>query len=117
MIHAIAIIAVLAASPALAVGPIDLPPPQYDHPFAGNLTVEVIDWRDVPARCGLRWVNACAMRYLSIGLNGHLDWNSCTIIYPRLNQYGINADDFVKLIRHETGHCNGWPNDHPDARF
>lgn len=104
------------------MGPIDLPPAQYDHPFAGPLSVEVMDWSKVAGRCGLRGVKACAWRVLVLAPDGKSVKWSCHVVYPRialswLDFDGVSPEDEVELIRHETGHCNGWPNDHPDNRF
>lgn len=96
------------------VGAVYLPPPQYAHPFTGDLEVEVIPWEDVARRCGLPGVNACARTFIKFSPDGKAEL-ACHIIYPRLSDVGPEV--FVRLICHETAHCNGWPADHPDATF
>lgn len=94
-----------------------LPPAEYDHPFAGRLIVETIPFFDVQSACGRvegfygsGRVDACS-RLFADNLNpGNM---ACHIIYPR----AVDEDTMVALIRHETGHCNGWAYDHPNGRF
>ena len=93
-----------------------LPPAQYDHPFAGRLVVEQIPLRDVQAACRLHpasgYTEACAWTFADPMQPGKL---ACRIIYPRLSDVG--ADMMVALNRHETGHCDGWPANHPGGHF
>lgn len=82
-----------------------LPPPEYDHPYAGRLIVQTVSIWSMPVACGLRDVVACSFR-----MNG-----VCRVIYPRLSDVG--QAKMLDLIRHETAHCNGWPKDHPGGHF
>lgn len=99
----------------IAHAAIALPPEQYDHPFDGRLIVETISWWDVADRCRpIRDAWACSWRFQDPQNPGKF---ACHVIYPKLGTGGIDEDELVSLIRHETGHCNSWPADHPGGRF
>ena len=87
---------------------IDLPPVRYDHPYP-SVIVRHVSPSEIARLCGgpspaLAWVSEAG---------GCQDWEGSTcIIYirsPLPPRY--KGERFV--IRHETGHCNGWPADHP----
>jgi hypothetical protein len=90
-----------------------LPPVQYDHPFDGILTVRRLSESDIVKVCDVRPVEypthlGCAFPG---GRKPH-----CLIYIVNddvLASYGQNAK---ALLRHETGHCNGWGADHAGAR-
>jgi hypothetical protein len=90
---------------ALADG--GLPPLRYDRPYEGHLTIETVaNWAALPASCrglSVRLV-ACAIRGESVR-NGD---------YCRIYILEHARSDLV--LRHEIGHCNGWPGHHPDER-
>lgn len=93
--------------------PVLLPPPQYDHPYEHRLIVETLPYFEVDARCGKAFrarFEGCSWQFKD-GMGNP----TCHIIYPRLQD--VNADVMVSLIRHETGHCVGWPADHPDGHY
>jgi hypothetical protein len=89
------------------------PPKKYDHPYtAGPVEVIVAENNtDLRARCGHvpRNALACAMPPTA-------DTKTCTIIITQ--EDGIQAEGYAPadVLRHEMGHCNGWPADHPGAR-
>jgi len=85
-----------------------LPPPEYDKPYEGKLTItRARDKQHLAALCRLDKPNiACA-------------WPrgpSCEIIM--VPDEMIVADGFIPelVLRHEQGHCNSWPKDHPNQR-
>lgn len=88
-----------------------LPPVEFDHAYDGP--VEVVD---VPTEKRLRQL--CGFEHTHEGSNvigcaARLS-NLCRIYLGPIPQrsgttYNIN-------LRHELGHCNGWPGDHPNAR-
>ena len=87
-----------------------LPPTEFDRPYAGKLTVLKEDHyafirhvcRDTP--------NALACSYRTYdSVSG--ETLSCLIML------GPVAHNDEQVLRHEMGHCNGWPGDHPGARY
>jgi hypothetical protein len=89
--------------------PVALPPLEFDHPYTGKLTVLKQDdyllirelCRDVPTAI------ACSYRTYNTVTGAAI---SCLILLGPVAHNDPNA------LRHEIGHCNGWPGDHPDAR-
>jgi len=80
-----------------------LPPPQYDHPFDGELIIVTAPDLDT-LRMACRWdVRGCAQLY----------GRSCTVIMPP-ETWG-DRQDREEVLRHEIGHCNGWPAQYPGA--
>jgi len=86
--------------------PAALPPLEYDHPYEGRLTVTRGDKALMGQLCP-KTALGCARRYS----------DSCSIV--------IATDEIIKavgwtteiVLRHEIGHCNGWPPSHVDARI
>jgi hypothetical protein len=88
-----------------------LPPPEYDFPFKGKLTIERSSYQhEVRLNCPYSpfpYLLSCAK---PTGDGG------CYIL--------MMDDAFLKkmgyppeiVLRHEMGHCNGWPGHHPGAR-
>jgi hypothetical protein len=85
------------------------PPPEFDKPFDGELIIERLSREEIQKVCPPGML-ACA-------------WTTpnnkdvpCIVMIP--------DDDFLKkrggmqyeeILRHEIGHCNGWPADHGGA--
>lgn len=90
-----------------------LPPPRYDYKPTVPTHVEVLPWDLVQAICGRGYPagrgpwGACAT------VGGKV----CIIYWPERRPAGVEvgyewAPDDI-LLRHEEGHCNGWPGHHP----
>ena len=77
-----------------------LPPPKYDVPYTGKLTLVISD--DVASNCFESTI-ACAYRGQS---------SSCRIIMAPNELIISKGFDPLDIFRHEQGHCNGWPPDH-----
>lgn len=80
-----------------------LPPVEYDHPFAGDLyVVESVEKCSPPDLHRI----ACA--------EPHDTW--CVIRYEKeqATRWGWTVN---LVMRHEIGHCNGWPGDHRGAKY
>jgi hypothetical protein len=89
------------------------PPKRYDHAFDGKETIRHLPQAEVPEACRRLFRDAgleisvgpkqkgCAVYQ---GKNG-------TIIVVDKPFGGATPD---AIIRHERGHLNGWPADHPD---
>jgi hypothetical protein len=87
-----------------------LPPPEYDHPYSGKLEIHFLPEKEFVTACpsppGL-FRTACTQRYADrciIRLRPDVD----------IDKYPFLAD--VIVVRHEIGHCNGWPPNHPGIR-
>lgn len=83
---------------------IPLPPTQYDHEPTRPFTDYRVPYFQVASAC----------RTFGPHLNG------CVVpgrIPLRIMATGLNAQDEAALTRHENGHLNGWPADHPGAHF
>jgi hypothetical protein len=91
-----------------------LPPLEYDRPYSGTLTIERGDKDFMEKNCPKSplFVIPVACAYFPNGPSVP----QCHII--------IANDDILKqmqrpynlVLRHEVGHCNGWPKDHVGAR-
>lgn len=74
-----------------------LPPPQYDHPFHGQVVIEQSYGGELTAMGGpcFPWLGAYACAK------------------PVCYVYVMKGKLTPELLRHEIAHCNGWPADHP----
>lgn len=103
-----------AIPPGLAPPPkqkyLILPPVEFDRPYTGKLTVETVATREeLKPICGsvfTQFTLACAFRRP----------DSCRIVI--VEESIIKAYRWTRelVMRHEIGHCNGWPGDHPGER-
>jgi hypothetical protein len=89
------------------------PPARYDHPYPGALIVHKIPQSQLPAACKALFArhNVSGRAFGDIrgcSAQGEKGWEVITID----KTYKKATPDAV--LRHETGHCNGWPSDHPD---
>jgi hypothetical protein len=77
------------------------PPPEFDHPYTGKLTVYRVDQTAIEQFCQGNSGNivlGCAQP----------EANSCKVWIVNsdvLAQYGRN---FEGVLRHEVAHCNNW---------
>ncbi len=89
-----------------------LPPEQYDHPYTGKLETFYDQSDAVRATVCPRAVYgtpiACALR------NGP---GGCIIVLGPDEVLRARGWSVETVIRHETGHCNGWSADHRNARL
>jgi hypothetical protein len=93
-----------------------LPPPQYDVPYTGELTiVRVATEQDIRTLCPE--MNFGEFPATSCTMTPHNDRTRCYIFIA--SDKALKAAhnmDYVTVLRHEIGHCNGWPADHKDGR-
>ena len=91
-----------------------LPPVEYDKPFGGKLEEVVVKSREeMDASCkriGL------SLPTVPLGCGKLLAADHCVIYLARdeVNRSVGLTTDLVR--RHEVGHCNGWPKEHPGGR-
>ena len=74
------------------------PPPQYDHPYRGKLTILRMSQETLQRRC--RASISVPVKACTTFTRGR-----CTI------SLGPLADEGT--LRHETAHCNGWTHPYP----
>jgi hypothetical protein len=108
MRNALLLVCLLLASPAWA-GKTDAtwnPPVRFDHPFTGKLTLYRLPQKEVVRICQ-------NMPGASLQQHGcsQLVGNRCTVVI--INKTFMGAAP-ASVLRHEIGHCNGWPANHPD---
>ncbi|WP_137933145.1 hypothetical protein [Mesorhizobium comanense] len=90
------------------------PPRRFDHAFAGKLTIKRLPQREVERACRalfakhkIRAESLTNWRGCSLPVSKH----SCIVIV--VNKTFMRATP-AAVIRHEVGHCNGWPANHPN---
>ena len=96
--------------PIAPLSHIALPPAEYDRAYAGKLTVlkedNYVFIRHVcadtpnPIACSFRTYDSASGETIS-----------CLIML------GPDTWSDERAMRHEMAHCNGWPGDHPGARY
>jgi hypothetical protein len=106
----LAVIGILATTyPAQAQNV--LPPLEFDHPYEGATKV----WRsasqdEIKAKC------PPSVFPYHLGCGGKSASGACHILMAddeTIRKYGWTPEI---VLRHEIGHCNGWPVHHPGAR-
>ena len=88
-----------------------LPPREYDYPYSGKLIIATAQSQDeLKEFCGEAYKPGLT---LGCARRGN---TSCRIIMAP--EQIIIAGGWTKelMLRHEIGHCNGWPGDHPGQR-
>lgn len=79
------------------------PPAKYDHVYDGNEEVFYETAAAVKERCA-PFSNA-VVHGCSYTFKGE---KTCHVYVSTESRY-----DQASILRHETGHCNGWPGNHP----
>jgi hypothetical protein len=86
-----------------------LPPVEFDKPYDGDLVLIQVDTeQDVAELCRLKGPRlGCAYR---------IGYSRCAVTIA--SDAAIRARGWTRelVMRHELGHCNGWPGDHPGMR-
>lgn len=89
-----------------------LPPIEYDHPFAGTVKIETVPARnDLKTFCSIAFIAG-----LTLGCSRRHGDVLCHIVL--VDEKIIKEQGWTRelMLRHEIGHCNGWPGDHPGQR-
>jgi hypothetical protein len=85
------------------------PPAEYDHYYEGDLTIKIVDTlQELHDICQLE-----GTKLLACSTRNH---SSCIIVMVRDEIMRQRNWTTGMLLRHEMGHCNGWPGDHPGER-
>ena len=74
------------------------PPARYNHPYNGPVIERVIPLAELHKICGY---DGAACAWVTDG--------TCYLVLP--SDYGQASVPIYR--RHETAHCNGWPQNHP----
>jgi hypothetical protein len=91
-----------------------LPPPEFDRPYNGRLSVDT-----VPTQRSLAEIcpNAAARTPNMIGCAVRAnDGSHCRVILAPDSIIRALGASRQRILRHEIGHCNGWPAHHPGGR-
>jgi len=117
----VAALSVLSASAAHAQGtPVLLPPVEYDHPYSGDLLIiDDVKWQTLRDNCGPIYRDAPGAAFLS-GC-AHVYPGKCVILIAEQRTISTMAGahpswSYDNILRHEIGHCNGWPGNHAGGR-
>jgi hypothetical protein len=95
-------------SPPAVYAQVQEPPARFDRMPSGRVVVFEDTVQAVRERCrdlGAGDDAAACARPLPFG--------DCVVVLPKVGVGGVGAATQVALLRHEHGHCNGWPKDHP----
>lgn len=90
------------------------PPARFDHAFAGKLHVRYLPQKQVVSACQKLFAKynvSAALFPNQKGCSALTSEASCTVIVVD-KTYETATPKAV--LRHETGHCNGWPANHTD---
>ena len=82
------------------------PPKRFDHPFKGKLTLYRLPQKEVVRVCQ-NMPGASLQQHGCSELKG----NHCTVVIVDKTYMGATPKS---VLRHELGHCNGWPASHPN---
>jgi hypothetical protein len=96
-----------------------LPPPEYDHPYTeGPVWIRVVySQADVRDKCEkARLLDVALACGSSRYLQSDPSVKACLITMASKDVIEAAGYTYEVVLRHEIGHCNGWPGDHPNAR-
>jgi hypothetical protein len=115
---ALMIAGMLYATCALASPPPLYPPAQYDKPYtAGVMETHTLTLPEIQKRCAKAGFGHGRLACTIVRSQGR-----CSVYLPRVGERGLYEGTTPVVItsalqaglrRHERGHCNGWPADHP----
>lgn len=105
----IALAAILLSGPAFAGkdDPTWNPPAKYDHPYKGKLRVYYLPPKQVVTVCK-KLIKSATLEQRGCAVH---DDKSCTVIVVDKPYKGATPK---AVLRHELGHCQGWPSHHPE---
>lgn len=89
------------------------PPKQYDKPFKGTETIHMLPQPEVVKACRKLFRDA------SLDVKVTKTQKGCAVFHGDNGTIVVIDKPFMGVtpeaaIRHERGHLNGWPLDHPD---
>ena len=90
------------------------PPKRFDHAYSGKLTVRYLPQMQVIKACTKLFAKYKIEAKTTLRQHGCAaitSDTSCTVIAINKSYMGATPK---AVVRHETGHCNLWPANHPD---
>ena len=99
------------------MGGVVVPPVEYDREFPGRIIREDLPYWDIAKASGVTGRKGRIEAYSRVfqdSLNPAAQ--ACKIVVPVVGTGGTKAEQIADLLRHEIGHCNGWPADHKGGR-
>lgn len=90
------------------------PPARFDFPYKGELTVKRLPQADVVEACRVLFSLYDVQATASLNQRGCsviTSKNSCLVVTVNKTFKGATPES---ILRHEEGHCNGWPASHPN---
>src|SRR5262249_46223249 len=91
-----------------------IPPAEYDRPYKGALTVHVNQLQQNMLQAG-----QCKLAFpgqFLFACNTIRPGYGCTIWMAPESEIVARGLTWELVMRHEIGHCNGWPADHAGGR-
>lgn len=85
------------------------PPTRYSHKYLGEVSVVPVESLQQLWRACRAPVIGCA----TDGMSGHCKILLLGLGASLLDGRPLSAAGFHNILRHELGHCNGWPASHP----
>jgi hypothetical protein len=93
-----------------------VPPPEFDKPYTGDLTIWRIDSHQIIRETcvGVKFPPEFESSFACIA-PVKPPYAECTIFLASDELLRRAEIKLSSLLRHELAHCNGWPGDHPNA--
>jgi hypothetical protein len=112
LLASVAALSVLGASAAHADGRnltmTTLPPPEYDKPYTGELSILRFSTDEEIRR-------SCKGNGMGIACSSRSpDGSQCSVLIAANNILKARHFNYAVALRHELGHCNGWR--HPEGK-
>src|SRR5262249_55711364 len=86
------------------------PPPEFDHPYAGELQIIYPTTEEMKKLCP---ANEFGQR---LGCARHPSQGHCLVVVGPEDELAAIGYSDVIVVRHEIAHCNGWRGNHPRIR-
>lgn len=109
----IALLIAMVATPALA----NMPPKEYDHKPSVYVNKHRVAYGQAAAKCNEIHMKLYGTRYPTkprYGCNMVSSDGRVDVVYS-YDPTGKDKRMANNTLRHEYGHINGWPEDHPNA--
>ena len=91
-----------------------VPPIEYDYPFPGDLRIARVDSE---AAVRIACAGADFKSGYAMACNYRWGWHRCDVFIAADEVLATVGLTYEVALRHEIGHCNGWPGDHHGARY